>query len=351
MNFAPGEPSGVPPDRPPAAPPRPWVRPAMRVAQSFARGDPLLPGRLSAALVDEYRGLRLDDASRLALPVGSGLPRVLLCAGLCLVAPAEGLPAATARSLSPPRRGPSRSSPATCRATSSCSSVAPGCVTPRACRWSASAPRWCTSRPWVCVRRCSCSPSCSRSGSTGLGLTALGLIAIPVLVVLLHPRVFGRLAARALRLLRRPPLGGRLGFATVLALLFYYVAAWMLAGAGAWLLGRGLDDRPRGRKRCPWSSSPTPSPTSWAWRRSSFPAGSACVRRCLQRLAGALASRWRGLAWALLLRFWVTAVELVFVGLTVGGRGDDAAKESCEVKPSTGIAGGGREGRGRRGRS
>jgi glycosyltransferase 2 family protein len=147
------------------------------------------------------------------------------------------------------------------------------------------------------------------------GATALSLIAIPVLVVLLHPRVFRRLAAWALRLLRRPPLDGELGFATVLALLLYYVAAWMLAGAGAWLLARatiGLEVGALPLVIVAYALAYVVGMAAFI-----FPSGigvrEAVLSASLVRwLPGGVA-----LAWALLLRFWVTAVELVFVGLTV----------------------------------
>ena len=51
------------------------------------------------------------------------------------------------------------------------------------------------------------------------GVTALSLVAIPVLIVLMHPRVFGPLAGWALRLLHRPPLEVTLGFGAVLGVL------------------------------------------------------------------------------------------------------------------------------------
>ena len=37
-------------------------------------------------------------------------------------------------------------------------------------------------------------------------------------------------------------MGVVLPFGRVVALLVYYTATWLLAGAGAWLLGRGLVD-------------------------------------------------------------------------------------------------------------
>ena len=72
------------------------------------------------------------------------------------------------------------------------------------------------------------------------GVTALSLIAIPVLVVLMHPRVFGPLAGWALRLLHRSPLEVTLGFRAVLGLLLLFTLDWLVAGAGAWLLARAV---------------------------------------------------------------------------------------------------------------
>ncbi len=78
------------------------------------------------------------------------------------------------------------------------------------------------------------------------GLTALSLLAMPVLVALMHPRVFGPLAGRVLRLLKRPPLEVTLRFGAVLGFLCLFTVDWLVAGAGAWLLARavtGLDRR------------------------------------------------------------------------------------------------------------
>jgi hypothetical protein len=66
------------------------------------------------------------------------------------------------------------------------------------------------------------------------GVTALSLIAIPVLVALMHPRVFAPLAGWALRLLHRPPLEVTLGFGAVLGMLVLFMLGWLVAGTGAW---------------------------------------------------------------------------------------------------------------------
>jgi glycosyltransferase 2 family protein len=147
------------------------------------------------------------------------------------------------------------------------------------------------------------------------GVTALSLLAIPVLVALLHPRVFGPVADRALRLLHRPPLDVTLGFAAVLALLCYSVVAWLLAGLGAWLLARavtGLDVGALPIVVVAYALAYVIGMAAFI-----FPSGIG-VREAV--LTASLARQLPGgvaLAWALLLRLWVTVIELVFVGLAV----------------------------------
>ena len=149
------------------------------------------------------------------------------------------------------------------------------------------------------------------------GLTALSLIAIPVLVALLHPRVFAPLSAWALRLLRRPPLDVTLGFGTVLVLLGYYVVSWFVAGAGAWLLARAVtglavDALPlvivANALAYVVGMAAFVFPSGIGVREAVFTASLA------KQLPGGVA-----LAWALLLRVWVTVIELAFVGLVVAG--------------------------------
>jgi len=149
------------------------------------------------------------------------------------------------------------------------------------------------------------------------GITALSLLAIPVLIALLHPRVFGPVAAWALRLLRRPPLDVTLRFGVVLALLWYYVAAWLLAGLGVWLLARavtGLEVDALPMVVVAYALAYVVGIVAFV-----FPSGIG-VREAV--LTASLARQLPGgvaLAWALLLRLWVTAIELVFVGLAVAG--------------------------------
>lgn len=147
------------------------------------------------------------------------------------------------------------------------------------------------------------------------GVTALSLLAIPLLVTLLHPRVFGPVADWTLRRLHRPPLGVTLRFGVVLALLCYSVAAWLLAGLGAWLLARavtGLEVDALPIVVVAYALAYVIGMAAFV-----FPSGIG-VREAV--LTASLARQLPGgvaLAWALLLRLWVTAIELVFVGLAV----------------------------------
>ena len=147
------------------------------------------------------------------------------------------------------------------------------------------------------------------------GITALSLLAIPALIALLHPRIFGPVAAWVLRVLRRPPLDVTLRFGVVLALLWYYVAAWLVTGVGAWLLARAVTGL--GVDALPIVVVAYALAYVVGMAAFVFPSGIG-VREAV--LTASLARQLPGgvaLAWALLLRLWVTAIELVFVGLAV----------------------------------
>ena len=147
------------------------------------------------------------------------------------------------------------------------------------------------------------------------GLTALSLLAIPVLVALMPPRIFGPLAGRLLRLFHRPPLDVTMGFGAVLAVLCLFTVDWMVAGAGAWLLARAVT----GLEVDALPLCIVAYALAYVAGMIAFfiPSGIG-VREAV--LAASLARRLPGgvaLVWALLLRVWVTAIELVFVGLVV----------------------------------
>ena len=316
MNFAPGEPSGVPPDALPPRPTRPWVRPAMRVAQILLLAAILYflvaYLRRSWTSIEGYDWtmrpgwLFLSALAFLAFYFAQAFAWWLLLRGFQLDSPLSVATATWAKSI--------------------LARYLPGNVF------------MFVGRAWMChaqglsVERVSAAMVyeqalgvCSALVMLAVlfpfweyrpGLTALGLIALPILVGLLHPRVFGPLAARLLRLLRRPPLGVVLPFGRVVALLVYYTATWLLAGAGAWLLGRGLVDLPV--EALPLVIAAYALAYVAGMAAFIFPSGIG-VREAV--LTASLA-RWLpggvALAWALVLRLWVTVVELGFVGLTVG---------------------------------
>jgi glycosyltransferase 2 family protein len=147
------------------------------------------------------------------------------------------------------------------------------------------------------------------------GATALALLAVPVLVALLHPRVFAPLARRALRVLHRPPLEVTLRFGAVVALLAYFVVSWFVAGAGAWALARSLT----GLEVNALPAVVVANALAYVAGMVAFfiPSGIG-VREAV--LTATLARQLPGgvaLVWALLLRVWVTVVELAFVGIVV----------------------------------
>jgi hypothetical protein len=147
------------------------------------------------------------------------------------------------------------------------------------------------------------------------GVTALSLVAIPVLVALMHPRLFGPSAGLVLRLLRRPPLEVTLGFGAVLGLLCLFTLDWLVAGTGAWLLARAITGL--GVDALPLVIVAYALAYVAGMVAFFIPSGIG-VREAV--LTASLSSSLPGgvaLTWALLLRLWVTVVELVFVGLVV----------------------------------
>lgn len=190
-------------------------------------------------------------------------------------------------------------------------------------------------------------PFCAALATMGLllpfweyhrGMVALSLVGIPVLLALLHPRAFVPLADRLLRAVGRDPLGVRLSFGRVLGLLCYYVVAWFVAGVGCWALARAVTDV--GVDALPALTAAFTLAYVVGMVAFVFPGGLG-VREVV--LAGALAGTLGAgvaLAWAVLLRLWQVAVELLFVGLATvldraggDGRSDGAGQgdEPAEV--------------------
>lgn len=170
------------------------------------------------------------------------------------------------------------------------------------------------------------------------GGMALALLAVPVLVALMHPRVFTPIATRVLRLLKREPLGAVLPFVQVLGLLGYYVVSWLVAGLAAWLLANSVTGV--GVAALPVTVAAYAFAYVVGMAAFVMPSGLG-VREAV--LAASLAARLPGgvaLAWALLLRLWQTLVELLYVGGAVlAGRseGEPAAGETLTPTAAAGA--------------
>jgi len=150
---------------------------------------------------------------------------------------------------------------------------------------------------------------------TDRGATGLSLLAIPLFIVLLHPRVFRPLSSWALRRLHREPLDVTLGFGAAMAMLWYYVAAWMVAGTGAWLLARATTGLGVGSLPLVIVAYALSFVVGMA--AFIFPSGIGVREAVLTASLSRHLPSGVALAWALLLRLWVTAIELLFVGLAV----------------------------------
>ena len=148
------------------------------------------------------------------------------------------------------------------------------------------------------------------------GATALSLLGIPVIIVLLHPRVFGPLAGRALRVAHRPPLEVTLRFGAVCALLAYFVVSWFVAGVGAWLLARAVT----GLTVDALPLVVVANALAYVMGMVAFfiPSGIGVREAVLTASLARQLPAGVALAWALLLRVWVTVVELAFVGIVAG---------------------------------
>lgn len=147
------------------------------------------------------------------------------------------------------------------------------------------------------------------------GLTTFALVLIPVIVALLHPKVFAPAAGWLLEVLRRPPLDVVLPFGRVLGLLAFFTGAWAFSGLGAWALGRAV----AGLHAEALPGVVAAYALAYVAGMAAFivPSGlgvreAVLTASLVRHLPSGVA-----LAWALFLRLWVTVLELAFVGLAV----------------------------------
>lgn len=77
-------------------------------------------------------------------------------------------------------------------------------------------------------------------GDLGSGWAVVAVAAVPGLLVLLHPRVFGPVSRWALARARRPPLDRLISGRRVLALVAWYALTSLALALGVWLALRGI---------------------------------------------------------------------------------------------------------------
>jgi len=75
-------------------------------------------------------------------------------------------------------------------------------------------------------------------------VVTIGAIAIPLLLIGLHPRLLEWTLNLGLRLLKRPPTHLTLGYSDLLLITAYWAASWLVAGAGFYLLTRSIAPAP-----------------------------------------------------------------------------------------------------------
>jgi len=172
------------------------------------------------------------------------------------------------------------------------------------------------------------------------------LVSLPVLLALLHPRLFRPAAARLLRLFKRAALERVLAYRYVLELLALYVGMWLVAGVACYLAAAAVTDAGHGLL-----------PLMIAAYALAYVAGMIAffvpsgvgVREAV--LAGALVGSLPGgvaLAWALLLRIWQTLIELLFVAwaTVMAAPGQPVASVGAKASPAPTASGEGSQAEG-----
>ncbi|MEV0568266.1 lysylphosphatidylglycerol synthase domain-containing protein [Dactylosporangium sp. NPDC050588] len=140
------------------------------------------------------------------------------------------------------------------------------------------------------------------------------LLGVPVLGLLLRPKVVNAVVGMALRVLRRPPLPQPLSGRTIVVSLAWAVASWLLLGAHAWLLSWPLTGSPGG------VAALAVGGFTLAWCLGFLavitPAGAGVRDVLLVAILGAQLSTGQATAVAVLSRGLLTAGDLVLAGVT-----------------------------------
>ncbi len=154
-------------------------------------------------------------------------------------------------------------------------------------------------------------------GAVGSRWAVLAVLAVPVLLVALHPRVFGPLSARALAAVRRPPLERLIRRRDVLALVAWYALTALLLAVGVWLAMRALAGPSVG------SAAFVGGAFLFAFTLSMvliiFPSGLGVRDGAFALALAQHVPQGVAVALSVSCRLLLTVVELVFVGLVVMG--------------------------------
>lgn len=138
------------------------------------------------------------------------------------------------------------------------------------------------------------------------------LAVIPLVLVVLHPRIFHRLADFGLRKLGREPLPLSLPFARVLAIVCLYLASWALIGVGTFAFASSLHELDAGD--FPYIAASYPVAFCVSVLTFIVPSGLGTRDATLATALGAVLPGAVATAIAVAFRLFQTAVELAFVG-------------------------------------
>jgi hypothetical protein len=141
------------------------------------------------------------------------------------------------------------------------------------------------------------------------------LLLIPLVIAVLHPRVFGPLTKWALRKLGRDPLPRTLPFSSVVRFMVLYVGTWAAIGLGLCAFASAL--HPLDASDFPYVAAAYPVAFCVAVLTFIVPSGLGTRDAALATAITAVLPRTVATAIAVAFRIFQTAVELCFVGIVV----------------------------------
>jgi glycosyltransferase 2 family protein len=141
------------------------------------------------------------------------------------------------------------------------------------------------------------------------------LVLIPIVLVFLHPRVFGPLANFGFRKLGREPLSKVLSFAQVLKFSLMYIGCWAVIGVGVYAFAKALQPLPA--SDFPYIAAAYPVAFCVAVLTFIVPSGLGTRDAALAVAIAAVLDETVATAIAVAFRIFQTAIELGYVGLVV----------------------------------